>query len=297
MLRGLYTAAAGMITQQRKHDTITNNISNINTPGYKQDVAVSRSFPDMLISLMNGTENQRSVNIGHINSGVFIEEKIMSMLPGDVLETGSPSDFALVSDMRMEGVQFDGYGKAVTEDGERIYQPQAFFTLMNDSGETRYTRNGQFQMNGGGELVTIDGSRLLGVNMQPIVLDRPLEEVHISPSGQLLDRAGQAVVNAATGEPLSFLISRVNDPNQLVSEGAGRFRLHEDAEGAEPADPNDPNDIFEVRQGFTERANVDPAQSMVDLMTALRIYETNQKVIQFYDRSLEKAVNEVGRIG
>ena len=54
MLRGLYTAAAGMIMEQRKHDTITNNISNINTPGFKQGNAVSRSFPEFMISLTNG---------------------------------------------------------------------------------------------------------------------------------------------------------------------------------------------------------------------------------------------------
>jgi flagellar basal-body rod protein FlgG len=52
----------------------------------------------------------------------------------------------------------------------------------------------------------------------------------------------------------------------------------------------------QVRQGYYERSNVDAAQSTVDLMAALRAYEANQKVVQFYDKSLEKAVNEVGRV-
>jgi flagellar basal-body rod protein FlgG len=52
----------------------------------------------------------------------------------------------------------------------------------------------------------------------------------------------------------------------------------------------------QIRQGFVERSNVDAAQSMVDLMTALRAYEANQKIVQYYDRSLEKTVNEVGRV-
>jgi len=55
-------------------------------------------------------------------------------------------------------------------------------------------------------------------------------------------------------------------------------------------------DRVEVRQGYIERSNVDAAQSMVDLMAAQRAYEANQKVIQFYDKSLDKAVNEVGKV-
>ncbi len=56
------------------------------------------------------------------------------------------------------------------------------------------------------------------------------------------------------------------------------------------------NDVVSVRQGYLEVSNVDASQSMVDMMAALRAYEANQKVIQFYDKSLDKAVNEVGRV-
>lgn len=51
-----------------------------------------------------------------------------------------------------------------------------------------------------------------------------------------------------------------------------------------------------MRQGFVERSNVDSGQSMVDMMSALRAYEANQKMIQFYDKSMEKAANDVGRV-
>ncbi|MBJ8191587.1 flagellar hook-basal body protein, partial [Bacillus cereus] len=54
MLRGLYTAAAGLMTQQRRHDTVTQNIANMNTTGYKQENSVQRSFPEMLISMTGG---------------------------------------------------------------------------------------------------------------------------------------------------------------------------------------------------------------------------------------------------
>ncbi|UUZ91245.1 flagellar basal body protein [Paenibacillus sp. P25] len=58
MLRGLYTAASGMIAQQRKHDIVTNNIANINTPGFKSGGGIDRSFPEILISrIRNGQGN------------------------------------------------------------------------------------------------------------------------------------------------------------------------------------------------------------------------------------------------
>jgi flagellar basal-body rod protein FlgG len=86
----------------------------------------------------------------------------------------------------------------------------------------------------------------------------------------------------------------VNRPQELVSEGGNTYR----AEDEEVADIRDlqQNDAVEMRQGALEGSTVDPTQSMVDLMAAQKAYESNQKVIQFYDKSLDKAVNEIGRV-
>lgn len=298
MLRGLYTAAAGMLTQQRRHDIITNNISNLNTPGYKEQNAVARSFPEMLISLVNGGEGQQSRSIGRLNSGVMVEEILPIFTQGDLQETGNPADFALISDIRViedvdgEEVQidFNASGRGVNEDGETVYQPLAFFTVWNEAGEERYTRNGKFYVDPEGELRTTDGLRVIGVDGQPIEIDRPIDQVTMAPSGLLLD--------AITGQPLdgdpNLLISQVNEPFNLVREGNGYFRLENADEN--PAIPVVNPENVVIQQGFIERSNVDPTQSTVDLMTALRTYEANQKVIQYYDRSLEKAVNEIGRV-
>ncbi|UUZ97595.1 hypothetical protein LJK87_36955 [Paenibacillus sp. P25] len=80
----------------------------------------------------------------------------------------------------------------------------------------------------------------------------------------------------------------------MVREGNGLYRL--EAGAANLARPATNQDQLEVRQGSIERSNVDSAQSMVDMMSALRAYEANQKVIQFYDKSMEKAANEIGRV-
>jgi flagellar basal-body rod protein FlgF len=288
MLRGLYTAASGMAMQQRRHDVITNNIANINTPGFKSSNAVSRTFPDMLLSAMGGPEG--AVNpIGKLSTGVFAEENLLSMIQGDLQETYRTQDLALVSDILVPGAVFDGSGKSVDQNGAVTYQPQAYFSILTPEGEERYTRNGSFKTAPDGTLLTSDGMRVLGANGQPIQVHVSWDDVKVTASG--------ALMNGTTGLPLDgaprLRIMRVDNPNFLIREGDGRFRYDGDAAGIRQIAANE---RVEVKQGFLERSNVDAAQAAVDLMSALRAYEANQKVIQFYDRSLDKAANDIGRV-
>ncbi|WP_138753725.1 flagellar hook-basal body protein [Paenibacillus sinopodophylli] len=287
MLRGLYTAASGMISQQRRHDTVTNNISNINTPGYKQTNAVTRSFPEVMLSLTGaGQENYKQ--IGKLTNGVFAEESLSIHLQGDLTQTNNSSDFALISNIEVDGMSFDASGKSVGADGEVTYQPQAFFTLQDQNGETRYTRGGKFTLTEEGFLMGSDGSSVLGTNGQPIQMPAGvgLERLILTNDQRFVDTDGQDI-------GVQLLISRVDNPNTLVRDGNGSFRLaEEDGQAVAIAQ----GERVEVRQGYVERSNVDAAQAAVDLMSALRAYEANQKVIQFYDQSLSKAVNDVGRV-
>lgn len=287
MLRGLFTAASGMISQQRRHDTVTNNISNINTPGYKQTNAVTRSFPDMLLSL-TGAGPENATTVGKLTTGVFAEESLSIHLQGDLTQTNNASDFALISNIELDGHAFDASGKYTSPEGEVTFQPQAFFTIQDQNGDVRYTRGGKFTLTEQGFLMTSDGSSVLGTNGQPIQM----------PAGVGLDSliltADQRFVDANGADVgVQLLISRVDNPNQLVREGNGNFRFATaDGQAAALAQ----GERVEVRQGYVERSNVDTAQAAVDLMSALRAYEANQKVIQFYDQSLSKAVNDVGRV-
>lgn len=305
MLRGLYTAAAGMITQQRKHDTITNNISNVNTPGFKQGSAVSRSFPEYMLSMMEpDASGGTSKQIGRLNTGVFAEEDVSIYLQGDLQETKNPLDFAIVSnivtDLNGQPLPaFDRAGKYVSPDGEVTFQPQAFFTVENADGERRYSRNGKFTVNETGELVTPEGYRVLGRSGEPIVLRDPasgqfLANVKVMPDGSVLDSVNGRPIADDNGQPMSILISRVENPNRMVREGNGVYRVNEEDAGSVTDAPM--NAEIQVHQGYVERSNVDPTQATIDMMSALRAYEANQKMVQYYDRSLEKAVNEVGRV-
>jgi len=288
MLRGLYTAAAGMIMQQRRHDTVTNNISNVNTPGFKQVNAIPRSFPDMLLDL-TGIEGDKPQRIGILNTGVFAEESLSVHQQGDLSTTGRLSDFAIMSDIEVDGMAFDESGKYVDANGEVTYQPQAFFTIEDRNGEVRYSRDGTFTLNDEGFLVTSDGSFVRGVNNERIQFDpgTAIEQLTLTRDQRFVDNA----TGLDTG--VQLLISRIENPNKLVREGNGKFRLEGENNLVRPVEADD---RFEVRQGFIERSNVDASQAMVDLMAALRAYESNQKMVQYYDKSLEKAVNEVGRV-
>jgi flagellar basal-body rod protein FlgG len=288
MLRGLYTAASGMMAQQKRHDTVTNNIANLNTPGYKAMNAAVRTFPEMLVSAMGGEAVKKGV-VGRLATGVFAEENLLSMRQGDLMETNRPQDLALVSDILVEGAVFDASGKYVDPNGNVVYQPQVFFTLQGPNGERLYTRDGSFKSAADGTLVTADGIPVLGDNGQPIVVNGTWEDIRVAPDGTLYSQA----LNAPLPDTPRLLLTLVNNPNDLLRSGDGRFRY-----AGDPANIREvqEGDRVQVVQGQLERSNVDAAQSMVDLMSALRLYEANQKVIQTYDTSLGKAVNEIGKI-
>jgi flagellar basal-body rod protein FlgF len=288
MLRGLYTATSGMMAQQRRHETITNNIANMNTPGYKVDNPMIRSFPEYLIQRIGDKpRGTLAPKLGRIAQGVFMEEKVPTFGQGDLFETSNMFDFALVSNLQVEDAVFDRSGKYINEDGEVIYQPQAFFTVINENGERRYTRNGRFVVNAQGEVTTPSGYKVLGANGEPVQMNGRAK-VKIDKQGNVYDNLTGLRIN----DVQPFLISRVENPNKLVREGHGVFKLGPDEE----VRAVERGDLVEIHQNHLERSNVDPTQSMIDMMTAMRAYEANQKVIQFYDRSLEKAVNEVGKI-
>lgn len=292
MLRGLYTAAAGMVTQQRRHDTATQNIANLNTTGYKQVDSVSHAFPEVLISAMNGGVAKP---VGRINTGVFAEQSVSQYLQGDLIESGKNTDFALSTDLQVQdpdnpgqNLVFDGSGKSISADGEVTYRPQAFFTVQDNEGNNLYTRNGSFTVSPTGEVLSSGGFRVLDAGGNPLRLTGSQDTLKVDGQGNIM--------NNQTGRPSGTRIgiSVITRPQELVRDGNGVFHA-DDAEAADIRFSN-ATDILQVRQGYLENSNVDATQVTVDMNAAYRAYEANQKVIQFYDSSLQKAVNEVGRV-
>jgi flagellar basal-body rod protein FlgF len=278
MFRGFYTVASGMLSQQRKTEMLTNNMSNANTPGYKADQASMRAFPEMLMDRMDSTSiptekklslpfNQR---VGALNTGVYMQETIPSFVQGDLQETGRGLDVALL----------DG---SMPVDEETEIRGSVFLTVEGPDGSPRYTRNGNLTVNGNGFLTTNSGFYMLDENGDRIQLES--DQFTISENGQIVVD-GNAVATLGVGYS--------DNPNLLVKQGDGL--LATEGNTALPDAYEEDNVSFAAKQGFLERSNVDTSRTMTDMMSAYRAFEANQKVLQAYDRSMEKAANEIGRV-
>ncbi len=266
MFRGFYTVASGMFAQQRKTEMLTNNMANANTPGFKADQSSLRAFPEMLLQRFDEQKNP-TVNktIGSLSTGVYMQEAIPFFKQGDLKETGLNTDVALLDISMPENAS-------------------VFYTIESGNGETQYTRNGNFTVDGQGFLTTASGLYVLDDAGARIQLTS--DQFTVSENGVLVGEGGET---ARLG------IGFAEDANRLIKLGDGLYRT-EDGNALENAH-NVPDAQFNLQQGFIERSNVDVSRTMTEMMTAYRAFEANQKVLQAYDRSMEKAANEIGRIG
>lgn len=239
--------------------------------------------------------NGNTKPVGRLNTGVFAEQSISQYLQGDLRESGKTMDFALSTDLQVadpvtgQNISFDGSGKYVSPEGEVVYRPQAFFTVQDAEGNNLYTRNGSFSINAAtGEVLSSGGFKVLDSTGKPLVLTGNQDTLKVDGQGNLLN----PVTGLPTGTKLG--VSVVTKPQELVRDGNGVFHA-DDVEAADIRFSNG-TDNMQVRQGYLESSNVDPTQVTVDLNAAYRAYEANQKIVQYYDGSLQKAVSEVGRV-
>ncbi|WP_078378656.1 flagellar hook-basal body protein [Sutcliffiella halmapala] len=272
MLRGLYTATAGMLSQQRRMEMLSNNLANANTPGFKADQSSLRAFPELLLSRMDQTsvptkqplkfaQNQQ---IGTLNTGVYLQDVAPKFTQGDMRPTGNDTDLAILNQNLPEGSSI-------------------FFTVQHPDGTPRYTRNGNFTMDPEGYLTTNNGL---------YILDETNNRIQINSNSFNLQPDGTILVNEVPQARLGITLA--NNANDLIRDGNGLFRA---SEGQQLQNANgNPNVSFQVMQGHIERSNVDTAQTMSEMTSAFRAFEANQKIIQAYDMSMQKAANEIGRI-
>lgn len=278
MLRGFYTAASGMISQQRKTEMLVNNMANVNTPGFKGEQSSMRAFPELLLQRFDkqSVPTQKPLNmpfspqIGGLNTGVYMQEAIPQFAQGDIRETELNTDFALI----------DGTMPINPETGR---SGTIFFSVEHPNGGQRYTRNGNFTLDAAGYLTTMNGLYVLNPEGNRILLAN--EDFN-------MNRAGEIMVNDAVVGRIG--VAYADNPELLIKEGEGLYRT---VNGENlPNAFNAAGVEFEVRQRFLERSNVDASQTMTAMLTAYRAFEANQKVLQAYDRSMDKAVNEIGRV-
>jgi flagellar basal-body rod protein FlgF len=281
MLRGIDTATSGMIAIQRKQDVLTNNLSNAETPGYKQDTSLIRSFPEMLLERIRDDENKTvTPEVGTLSLGVYNQETLPLFTQGILVETNMPFDLA-IQDLALPPFI----------ENDKVIKPSAFFAVQATDGSMQLTRNGHFTVNESGQLTTATGELVLGRNGAPISSPELLEgdKVLIKDNGEIIANGDDPTRATLVGN-IGLVI--VNNPNQLIKTSNGMYQL----EGADPAMiTNTLPAGVQIKQKALEQSNVDLTQTISSMMTNIRLYEANQKVLQAYDKTLEQ-LNTIGRV-
>lgn len=261
MLRGLYTAYTRMVNQQKRMDTMTNNLANVNTVGFKKEGATNEAFSDVLAyRLKDVTTPGGGSYIGQMNLGVKIGENYTDWTQGAFRNTENTYDVAL-----------SGNGFFSIE-----------FTNKNDETMTLYTRDGGFTVNTARYLVNDNGDYVLGGTA-----GGGLERIQLDPTkDSYIDQLGGIYQDDELVATLQ--ITDFTDYNYLAKYGENYYQAIEGAEMQE-ADAR-------VHSGYLEQSNVESVQEMVNMITIQRNYEANQKVITTLDRSLDIAVNQIGKV-
>lgn len=259
MLKGLYTAWTGMINEQNRMDTMTNNLANAATVGFKKEGTTSQAFDDILTLKIKDKSmgDERIVQpIGTHSYGVKIGENYTDYTQGSFRVTDNTYDLALAGD--------------------------GFFAVefTNKAGETStmYTRAGHFSLTSEGYLVNENGDFVLDVQNRRIRLDT-LQESVITDNGTIM-QGDRAVAQ--------IQVADFADYNYLEKYGETYYRP---VEGASLTQAN-----AEIKSGYLEMSNVQVVSEMVNLIAITRAYESNQKIIQTYDSSLEIAATQLGRL-
>lgn len=257
MVRGLYTAYTGMINQQKRLDTVTNNLANASTTGFKREGLTSKSFDQMLTVKLNDLSvPYLNEGIGKMSLGVKIGENYTDYSQGSLKETGNTYDLALAGN--------------------------GFFTISytDKKGNTseKYTRDGEFTMDSEGYLRTLEGDYVQGEG-GAIMIPVETSEVSIRDNGDIY----------ADGDYVDSLrIVDFEDYNNIEKFGENLYSVVDGATETEST--------AAVKQGYLEMSNINVVKEMVEMITISRAYESNQKLIQTEDDMLDKSVNQVGKV-
>jgi flagellar basal-body rod protein FlgF len=279
MIRGLTTAASGIIANERQQEILANNLANAETPGYKGVDGIQGTFREMLLYRMNDHSGAGPVmnvtdQIGTLGLGTQILATLPRFTPGNLKQTDKPTDLAII-------------------DGEDPNRPnrRGFFPVLA-GGRVQLTRDGSFHPDADGYLVDALGNPLLVVAQNGQVLTNA-RVYHVEGSRfRVVDPAtGQPPIDPSTGAPMANFTARVvvdvDDVTKLAPKGNGLY---------DPAGAVLLPSQAQLKQGALEESNVDLTQTMVNMISVLRNYEANTRVVRTLDQTLEKAANEVGKV-
>ena len=260
MMRSLWTAASGMKSQQTSLDTISNNLANINTTGYKKE---RTEFQSLLYQTIQEKTTDHEGNPKPIGAQVGLGVKVSAV-----------------------STEFEqGELTASTGDFDFAIQGNGFFMIEMPDGTTGYTRNGNFLMainpNGGTTLTTVDGYSVLDSNGKAITFDA-------DNYGNIFYKNAQGVIQP-TGVRIGA--AQFNNPSGLTKLGDSYFAESAASGNARIEGQDAALSISVIKNGYLEASSVQAVDEMVDMIVTQRAYEMNSKAITASDEMLQQANN------
>ena len=260
MIRALYSAASGMTAQQLNVDTIANNLANANTTGYK---ARRTQFQDLvyqnLVQPGTAAGQQTTVPVGlQVGLGTRPAGNEIVFSQGSFAQTNNPMDV--------------------------VIQGRGFFQVRQPSGEVAYTRDGSFQLDRNGNIVTAAGN--------------PIEpQITVPAQAQAVTIAGDGTVSytlpGQAAAQVAGQIQLANFQNPAGMNGiGGNLYLATDASGQPTvAAPGGTEGLGTLMQGYQEQSNVSVVEEFINLIAAQRGYEANSKVVKAADEMYQQVNN------
>lgn len=274
MMRSLWTAASGMMSQQTSVDTIANNLANVNTVGYKQEQTQFKSLLYQNLQAKTTSANGENKPVGaQVGLGSRVSAVTSIYTQGALNATDSTTDFAINGD--------------------------GFFAVRNtNTDETVYTRNGHFTWATATEgvmLSTSEGYPVLSVDGAEIVLGQDANGEDYKTNLITIDTDGNLLYPDESNNPAPIGIKiglyQFSNPAGLDKIG-GSYLSETEASGTALNEEYDAvGKKSSLRQSYLESSNVQVATEMVNLITAQRAYELCSKAITTSDTMMEQANN------
>lgn len=257
-MSGIYSLVSAGKAMERKVETSTNNLSNLDTVGYKEDQLTFREVLSTANRIVPESGEEKFLSheyldlyVGMDKSSVIVDGSDSNFEMGPLRYTQNPLDLALGT--------------------------EGFFTIATPQGN-RYSRAGQFNLDSQSKIVTDDGFPLLGKNGPITIKGKDIE----------IDESGSVYVDGNFVDSLKLV--RFRDQAGLQKLGRSFY-----APISSDNVPKDSDDI-KVQQGMVEQSNVSTIKEMVGMIGANRAYESVRKAMSTVDRVDEKAIS-ISRIG
>jgi flagellar basal-body rod protein FlgG len=256
---GLYTSASGLMTSMFRMDTASNNLANIDTPGFKVDHAAVKLRAS--VREEDGIANLPSnALLERLGSGTLLMPVQTSFSQGNLRKTGNSLDVAI-----------EGDGFLAVRTG----------TSGDASERIRLTRDGRMTLNAEGRLVTAaDGLPVLDTADQPIPLD-PRKQVEITPSGEIFQQGTRVAQLQLTDVP---------DRTALTKQGGLLLAMTPEAAAARTSAAG------QIRQKHIESSAVDSISALMGVTNAASAANANTRMIQLQDELLSRLISTVGRV-